>query len=87
MLLVRFCLVYGILVQLLTDHPPVSPEELQRYTSIIDGILATADLATISRKKIRQGLETSLGGTDLSEQKVDSPARHVAPVVSHRQQY
>lgn len=48
----------------------VTPEELQRYTSIIDGILATADLETISRKKIRQGLETSLGGKDLSDQKV-----------------
>lgn len=48
----------------------VDPEERQRYTSIIDGILATADLSTISRKRIRQGLETSLGGKDLSEQKV-----------------
>ncbi len=48
----------------------VSPEERSRYTAIIDAILATADLETISRKKIRQGLETSLGGKDLSEQKV-----------------
>jgi chromatin remodeling complex protein RSC6 len=47
----------------------VTPEENARYTSIIDGILETADLATISRKKIRQGLETSLGGKDLSDQK------------------
>lgn len=48
----------------------MSPEERSRYTAIIDAILATADLETISRKKIRQGLETSLGGKDLSEQKV-----------------
>ncbi|TQW00888.1 SWIB/MDM2 domain-containing protein [Cordyceps javanica] len=48
---------------------PLSSEELRQYTAIIDGILATANLETISRKKIRQGLETSLGGKDLSEQK------------------
>jgi hypothetical protein len=48
----------------------VTSEERERYTSIIDAILATADLETITRKKIRQGLEKSLGGTDLSEQKV-----------------
>ncbi|CAM1512007.1 Fc.00g095200.m01.CDS01 [Cosmosporella sp. VM-42] len=47
----------------------VSTEEQERYTSIIDAILATADLETISRKKIRQGLEKSLGGKDLSAQK------------------
>jgi hypothetical protein len=55
---------------LFTIDPIVTSEERQRYTSIIDGILATADLETISRKKIRQGLETSLGGQDLSAQKV-----------------
>ncbi|ODA82487.1 hypothetical protein RJ55_00994 [Drechmeria coniospora] len=48
---------------------PLSPEERERYTQIIDGILTTADLETISRKKIRQGLEASLGGRDLSDQK------------------
>ncbi|KAK0391587.1 hypothetical protein NLU13_1087 [Sarocladium strictum] len=48
---------------------PLSSEERERYTGIIDAILATADLETITRKKIRQGLEKSLGGTDLSEQK------------------
>jgi upstream activation factor subunit UAF30 len=48
----------------------VTPEEKSQYTAIIDAILATADLETISRKKIRHGLETSLGGKDLSEQKV-----------------
>lgn len=49
--------------------PIVSNNERARYTDIIDGILADADLETISRKKIRQGLEASLGGKDLSEQK------------------
>ncbi|KAH7134038.1 SWIB/MDM2 domain-containing protein [Dactylonectria macrodidyma] len=48
---------------------PLTSEERNRYTAIIDGILETADLETISRKKIRQGLEAELGGKDLSEQK------------------
>ncbi|KAG8669345.1 hypothetical protein FPOAC2_08669 [Fusarium poae] len=48
---------------------PLTSEELERYTTIIDDILETSDLETISRKKIRQGLENALGGQDLSEQK------------------
>ncbi|OLN87410.1 Upstream activation factor subunit spp27 [Colletotrichum chlorophyti] len=48
---------------------PLSPDEEAKYTSIIDGILATADLTTVTRKKIRLGLETALGGKDLSDQK------------------
>ncbi|KAF9870638.1 swib mdm2 domain protein [Colletotrichum karsti] len=47
----------------------VSAEEEHQYTSIIDGILATADLTTVTRKKIRLGLEKALGGKDLNEQK------------------
>ncbi|KAG6008093.1 hypothetical protein E4U21_004974 [Claviceps maximensis] len=47
----------------------LASDERQRYTKIIDDILATADLETISRKKVRQGLESRLGGKDLSEQK------------------
>lgn len=47
----------------------MSAEEEQKYTDIIDGILATGDLETISRKKIRQGLEAAVG-KDLDEQKV-----------------
>ncbi|OAQ59370.1 SWIB/MDM2 domain-containing protein [Pochonia chlamydosporia 170] len=47
----------------------VSSDERERYTRIIDDILATADLETISRKKVRQALEGRLGGKDLSEQK------------------
>jgi hypothetical protein len=50
--------------------PIVSAEEQTRYTQIIDGILATVNLETVTRKKIRAGLETALGGKDLSEQKV-----------------
>ncbi|EON96528.1 putative swib mdm2 domain protein [Phaeoacremonium minimum UCRPA7] len=49
---------------------PLTSEEKSQYTGIIDAILATADLATISRKKVRQGLERALGGKDLSEQKI-----------------
>lgn len=52
----------------------MSSDENQRYTAIIDDILATADLLTISRKKIRQGLEAALGGKDLSEQKASKQA-------------
>jgi hypothetical protein len=48
---------------------PLSPEDEARYTSIIDAILETADLNTVTRKKIRIGLEKALGGKDLSEQK------------------
>ncbi|KAI1370969.1 SWIB-domain-containing protein [Hypoxylon crocopeplum] len=48
---------------------PLTAEEETRYTEIIDGILATADLETVTRKKIRMGLETALGGKDLSDQK------------------
>ncbi|KAH8173700.1 SWIB/MDM2 domain-containing protein [Sarocladium implicatum] len=48
---------------------PLASQEREQYTAIIDAILATADLETITRKKIRQGLERSLGGKDLSEQK------------------
>jgi len=48
----------------------VSDAETKQYTNLIDGILMNADLETVTRKKIRQGLELALGGKDLSEQKV-----------------
>lgn len=48
---------------------PLTAEEEARYSSIIDDILVDADLATVTRKKIRSGLESALGGVDLSEQK------------------
>jgi len=47
----------------------VSSDDNKRYTALIDDILSTADLETISRKKVRQALEAALGGKDLSEQK------------------
>ncbi|KAI0523927.1 DEK C terminal domain-containing protein [Xylaria bambusicola] len=48
---------------------PLTAEEEVRYTEIIDGILATADLETVTRKKIRLGLQAELGGRDLDAQK------------------
>ncbi|KAI0391108.1 DEK C terminal domain-containing protein, partial [Xylariaceae sp. FL0594] len=45
-------------------------EEEIRYTKIIDGILATVDLETVTRKKIRSGLQDALGGKDLSNHKL-----------------
>ncbi|KAI1437591.1 DEK C terminal domain-containing protein [Xylaria sp. CBS 124048] len=48
---------------------PLTAEEEIRYTDIIDGILATADLETVTRKKIRLGLQAELGGKDLDDQK------------------
>ncbi|ROT37077.1 SWIB-domain-containing protein [Sodiomyces alkalinus F11] len=48
---------------------PLTKDEEVRYTAIIDSILATADLNTVTRKKIRAGLEMALGGKDLSDQK------------------
>ena len=48
----------------------VTLEEQKSYAPIIDAILATANLETITRKNIIKGLESSVGGKDLSEQKV-----------------
>ncbi|KAI0430042.1 hypothetical protein F5Y09DRAFT_331339 [Xylaria sp. FL1042] len=48
---------------------PLTAEEEIRYAEIIDGILATADLETVTRKKIRSGLQAALGGKDLSEKR------------------
>ncbi|KAK3899895.1 upstream activation factor subunit spp27 [Staphylotrichum tortipilum] len=47
---------------------PLTDEEMGAYTRIIDGILASADLETVTRKKIRQGLEEAID-KDLSAQK------------------
>ncbi|KAK4151056.1 SWIB/MDM2 domain-containing protein [Chaetomidium leptoderma] len=47
---------------------PLTDEERASYTRIIDGILAAADLETVTRKKIRQGLEEA-ADKDLSDQK------------------
>ncbi|EMR67386.1 hypothetical protein MGN70_010138 [Eutypa lata] len=48
---------------------PLTSEEENQYTKIIDGILQTVDLETVTRKKIRMGLESALGGKDLGDQK------------------
>jgi hypothetical protein len=63
--------------------PPitVSSEDKEHYTALIDDILSTADLETISRKKVRQALEAALGGKDLSEQKA-SITRHKVHVLA-----
>lgn len=53
----------------------MTPEEESEFTRIIDAILATADLQTVTRKKIRQGLEAALG-KELTEQKVGIIAWH-----------
>lgn len=50
----------------------MTAEEEATYTRIIDSILATADLQTVTRKKIRQGLEAAVD-KDLSDQKVGFP--------------
>lgn len=47
----------------------MTSEEENQYTKIIDGILQTVDLETVTRKKIRMGLESALGGKDLGDQK------------------
>ncbi|KAK4112349.1 SWIB-domain-containing protein [Canariomyces notabilis] len=47
---------------------PLTDQERETYTHIIDSILASADLQTVTRKKIRQGLEEAID-KDLSEQK------------------
>lgn len=49
--------------------PPVSTETRDRYTGIIDSILAKSDLNTISEKRIRKGLQEVVGH-DLTPQKV-----------------
>ncbi|KAK0712870.1 hypothetical protein B0T26DRAFT_753048 [Lasiosphaeria miniovina] len=47
---------------------PLSSDEKLEYTRIIDGILAAADLETVTRKKIREGLQEAIQ-KDLSGQK------------------
>ena len=59
--------------------PIVSPEREASYVSIIDCILATSDLNTISEKRIRKGLEAAVND-DLTNQKV-SPD-HLPPIGS-----
>jgi hypothetical protein len=55
----------------LTLGDTVTSSEEVEFTRIIDGLLAVADLNTVTRKKIREGLESALG-RDLSSQKVSA---------------
>jgi hypothetical protein len=48
---------------------PVSSSERAQYSAIIDEILASGDLQTISAKQIRKGLQARLG-FDISDKKV-----------------
>ncbi|KAK2628250.1 hypothetical protein QTJ16_002896 [Diplocarpon rosae] len=50
------------------SHIVVLPAQIAQYTAIIDSILRNGDLATISAKKIRNGLQEALDH-DLSDQK------------------
>ncbi|KAL8299975.1 hypothetical protein RB593_009699 [Gaeumannomyces tritici] len=52
-----------------TMSEPLTAAEEENYTSIIDAILATANLETVSIKSIRGGLQKALGDKDLSGQK------------------
>jgi hypothetical protein len=52
---------------------PLLPAERAQYSAIIDGILASGDLQTISAKQIRKGLEAKLD-IDISDKKVCLPA-------------
>jgi upstream activation factor subunit UAF30 len=49
----------------------VLPAERAQYSAIIDGILASSDLQTISSKQIRKSLQQALQH-DISEKKVCS---------------
>ena len=53
----------------LCKSPALSPQTKSKYATIIDGILASSDLNTISAKRIRKGLQERLDH-DISEQKV-----------------
>jgi DEK C terminal domain len=49
----------------------VSPEQRASFTKVIDSILASSDINTISSKRIRQGLQETVE-YDLNDYKVSS---------------
>lgn len=51
----------------------VPQDKANQYSAIIDDILASSDLATITRKRIRKELQARLD-RDISEDKVDGLA-------------
>lgn len=57
----------------LTSIPPsaVPPEQEAAYSAIIDSILQSSDLETVSAKRIRKGLQERVD-YDISHQKVGS---------------
>src|SRR5436190_12942140 len=55
--------------QLIVPRDAVPPDVLISYTKIIDSILASSDLNTISEKRIRKGLQDVVGH-DITPQKV-----------------
>jgi DEK C terminal domain len=61
---------------------PLLPAERAQYSAIIDGILASGDLQTISAKQIRKGLEAKLD-IDISDKKVCLPSLLTFPPQLH----
>lgn len=57
--------------------PAVSSKERERFTEVIDSILAKSDLNTISEKRIRTGVQETVG-YDLTPHKVCSEPIPVA---------
>ena len=57
--------------QVAEQHPVLPPEQQASYSAIIDSILASSDLNTISAKTIRKGLQARVD-YDLTPQKVKS---------------
>jgi upstream activation factor subunit UAF30 len=51
----------------------VPPDVRESYIKVIDAILATSDLNTISEKRIRRGLQETLD-YDITPQKVGFPS-------------
>jgi hypothetical protein len=58
-------------IEMVANKQAVLPAERAQYSAIIDGILASADLQTISSKQIRKSLQAELQ-QDISEKKVGS---------------
>lgn len=65
-----------------TDRSTVTTEQRAEYTTLIDEILASADLTTVSAKKIRNIMAEKLG-YDISDKKVCSP-RELALALNSR---
>lgn len=59
------------------DNFAVLPSERAQYSAIIDGILASSDLNTISAKSIRKGLAAKLD-IDITDKKVARFSAHQA---------